>query len=226
MEIVGHRGAALLVPENTLPSFEKAIELGCDATETDVRLTADGKLVLCHDETVDRTTNGTGQVGELTFAQIRALDAGNGAQMPTLEELLPVIKDRILLLCEQKGEGTVEPAVAAVRAAGLTDQVVFTSFEIDRIAAVRALGPELRIAGIFSKPNFEILPRLVELRAEAADVHWKNLTPEFVQAAHVHGLTCRGWNPDTVEDIRATLALGVDSVSSNRPDLAIQVVRG
>jgi len=226
MEIVGHRGAALLVPENTLPSFEKAIALGCDATETDVRLTSDGRLILCHDETVDRTTNGTGKVADLTFDQIRALDAGNGAQVPLLSELLPVIKDRILLLCELKGEGTPEPAVATVRAAGLTEQVVFTSFEIDRIAAVRALGDELRIAGIFSKPNFEILPRLVELNAEAADVHWKNLTPEFVEAAHANGLTCRGWNPDTVEDIKATLALGVDSVSSNRPDLAVQVVRG
>lgn len=226
MEVVGHRGAALLVPENTLPSFEKAIALGCDATETDVRLTADGYLILCHDETVDRTTNGSGKVSELTFEQLRALDAGDGAQMPLLSELLPVIKDRILLLCELKGEGTPEPAVATVRAAGLTDQVVFTSFEIDRIAAVRALGDELRIAGIFSKPNYEILPRLVSLRAEAADVHWKNLTPEFVQAAHEHGLTCRGWNPDTVEDIQATLALGVDSVSSNRPDLAVRVVRG
>jgi glycerophosphoryl diester phosphodiesterase len=226
IEVVGHRGAAKLVPENTLPSFEKAIALGCNATECDVRLTADGHLVICHDDSVDRTTNGTGKVSDLSLDQLRALDAGDGAVMPTLQELLRTVAGRILLLCELKGEGTPAPTVAAVRAAGMEAQVVFTSFVIDRIAEVRALGNELRIAGIFSEPDYDILPRLVELRAEAADVHFRNLTPEFVKAAHAHGLTCRGWNPDTVEDIKHTVALGVDSVSSNRPDLAIEVVRG
>ena len=226
IEVVGHRGAAKLVPENTLPSFERAIALGCGATETDVRLSADGQLVICHDETVDRTTNGTGKVADLTLAQLRQLDAGDGAKMPTLAEVLECVRGRILLLCELKGEGTPGPAVAAVREAGITADVVFSSFVIDRLAEVRSLGDELRIAGIFSKPDFDILPRLVELKAEAADVQHMNLTPEFVQAAHQHGLTCRGWNPDTIEDIRATLALGVDSVSSNRPDLAMEVVRG
>jgi len=226
IEVVGHRGAANLVPENTLPSFEKAIALGCDATECDVHLTADGHLVVCHDETVDRTTNGTGCIAELSLAELRALDAGNGAMMPTFEEVLATIAGRILLLCEMKGPGTAAPAVAAVRQAGLVEQVAFTSFAIDRIAEVRAWGGELRIAGIFSQPEPAVWPRLVELGAEYADIHYRNLTAEVVQAVQALGLRCRGWNPDTVEDIRWTVDLGVDSVSSNRPDLAVQVVRG
>ncbi len=76
------------------------------------------------------------------------------------------------------------------------------------------------------RPDYDILPRLKELRCEAADVHWKNLTPEFLQTVHAQGFDCRGWNPDTPEDIRATLALGVKSISSNRPDLVIEIVRG
>lgn len=225
LEVVGHRGAAGLLPENTLPGFEHAIALGCSATECDVRLTADGHLVLCHDETVDRTTNGTGKVAELTFAAIRALDAGNGEMMPTLDELLATLAGRILLLCELKGEGTAAPAVEAVRRAGLVERVVFTSFVLERLDEVRALGAELQVTGIFSQPPFEQLDRLVALGALAADVHFRNLTPEFVAAAHARGLTCRGWNPDTTEDIRATVALGVDSVSSNYPNLALEVVR-
>lgn len=225
IEVVGHRGAAKLVPENTLPSFEKAIELGCDATECDVRLTADGHLVICHDETVDRTTNGTGKVAELTLAQIRELDAGDGAVMPTLPELLDTIRGRIRLLCELKGEGTPAPAVAAVRAAGMVQEVTFTSFVIDRLAEVRALGEELRIAGILTHPDWVILDRLASLRAVAADVHFRNLTREFVIAVWGRGMRCRGWNPDTTEDVRFTLALGVNSISSNRPDRALRVLR-
>ncbi|MCC7492772.1 MAG: hypothetical protein IT204_10510 [Fimbriimonadaceae bacterium] len=227
IEIVGHRGAAALVPENTLPSFEHAIALGCEATECDVRLTADGHLVICHDETVDRTTNGSGRVADLTLAEIRDLDAGGGAVMPTLAELLAVVAGRILLLCELKGPGTPEPAVAAVRAAGLPGQVVFTSFELDRLTAVRQAGAALRLAGIFSHPpDAATVARLVTLGAEAADVHYRNLTPQFVATAHAAGLRCRGWNPDTVDEIRQTIALGVDSVSSNRPDLALAVRAG
>jgi len=225
IEVVGHRGAKGLVPENTLPSFERAIALGCDATECDVHLSADGHLVVCHDATVDRTTNGTGRIGEMTLAELRALDAGCGAPIPLFAELLSLVEGRITLLCELKGEGTADPAVAAVRQAGLTDQVIFSCFDLDRIARVRELGEELRLTGIHSAFDVAALARLVSLRAEHMDIHWQALSAEQVAAIHTAGLRCRGWNPDTEADIRATLALGVDSVSSNYPDLAIRVVR-
>ena len=118
-EVVGHRGAKGLVPENTLPSFEAAIAFGCDATECDVHLSADGHLVVCHDHTVDRTTNGTGAIAAMTLTELRVLDAGNGAQIPLFEEVLALVKGRITLLCELKGDGTADAAVAAVRTAGM-----------------------------------------------------------------------------------------------------------
>ncbi|MBI5832387.1 MAG: glycerophosphodiester phosphodiesterase [Armatimonadetes bacterium] len=226
IEVVGHRGAKGLVPENTLPSFEKAIALGCDATECDVHLSADGHLVVCHDHTVDRTTNGTGRIAELTLAELRALDAGDGALIPLFGEVLDLVRDRILLLCELKGDGTADAAVAAVRKAGMVEQVVFSCFDLDRIARVRELGDELRITGIHSAFDADALARLVDLRAEHMDICWQALTVDQVATIHAAGLRCRGWNPDTEADIRTTLELGVDSVSSNYPDLAVRVVRG
>src|ERR671930_261980 len=106
MIVVGHRGCALLEPENTLRAFRRALELGCDYVETDVRFTRDGELILMHDETVDRTTSGS--VADLTFAELRALDAGQGEQVPTLAELLPLLRGRAQILCELKGEDTAD----------------------------------------------------------------------------------------------------------------------
>lgn len=225
IETVGHRGAAGLVPENTLPSFERAIALGCDRTETDVRLTADGVLVLMHDATVERTTNGTGAVADLTLAELRRLDAGGGEPIPTFDELLVCVAGRIGLLCELKGPGTAAPAVAAVRAHGLIEQVIFTCFDVARLAEVRALGDELHLGGILPAPDEAALERLCALRARKAGVHFRTLTPEFCAAVKARGLLCRGWNPDTEEDIRYTLGLGVNGICSNRPDILMQVIR-
>ncbi len=92
-QLIAHRGGPVYQPENTLPAFFQAIEDGADWIELDVQRTIDGVLVVIHDETVDRTTNGNGKVGELPFEEIRALDAGNGAQVPTFEEVITLAKD-------------------------------------------------------------------------------------------------------------------------------------
>jgi glycerophosphoryl diester phosphodiesterase len=165
-------------------------------------------------------------VAELTFDEIRALDAGGGERVPTFDEVLAVIGGRIKLLCELKGPGVEEQAVAAVRAAGLVEEVTFTSFQFDRLARVRALEPAANLGGILVKPEVEAFDRLVELGAWAVGIHWRNLTADGVAAAQAKGLKVRGWNPDTEEDIRATLAFGVDGVSSNYPDKLLAVIRG
>src|SRR6188508_2922898 len=97
---VGHRGAAALEPENTLRSFRCAIDLGCDMAECDVHLTRDNQLAVIHDETVDRTTNGTGPVSSFTMADLQQLDAGKGERIPTLDEVLETVKGHLKLLVE------------------------------------------------------------------------------------------------------------------------------
>ncbi|MYJ75784.1 MAG: glycerophosphodiester phosphodiesterase, partial [Gammaproteobacteria bacterium] len=113
MLIIGHRGAAGLAPENTLAGFARAVELGVDGVELDVHL-AGPEVVVIHDERVDRTTNGVGLVRDLTFAELRRLDAGDGQRVPTLKEVLDLVPEHMLVNIELKGVGTAEPVAAIV----------------------------------------------------------------------------------------------------------------
>jgi glycerophosphoryl diester phosphodiesterase len=222
--VVGHRGCALLEPENTLRGFRRALELGCEFVETDVRLTRDGQLVLMHDEAVDRTTNGQGRVADLTFAELRALDAGQAEQVPTLAELLGLLCGRAQLLCELKGENTAADAVRIVREAGMAEQVVFTCFDLKRIRQVKAIDPSLRTGAIFGTPPPDFAQQACAAGAEAVGVNYHHQTAEVIAAAREAGLFIRAWNPDTEADIQAMIDLQPDGISSNRPDLVMRML--
>jgi len=222
--VVGHRGAAGLEPENTLRSFRRALELGVDYVECDVHLTRDGHLVVIHDETLDRTTNGHGRVAEHTLAQIRALDAGLGERVPTLQEVLEAVKGRAGILIELKGPGTEEPVVRQVQALGMEEEVVLTSFHLERLAKVKALMPSLRVGAIFSQPPPDALEQALQVGASGMGVNYRYLRQEWVEAAHAAGLEVRAWNPDTEPEMQAMLALGVDGISTNRPDLLLRLL--
>ncbi len=222
---VGHRGAAAVLPENTVKGFEYAIDLGCDYTECDVHLTRDNRLIVMHDTTVDRTTNGSGAIRDMTFDQIRALDAGEGLQVPTFVEVLNTTSTRIRLLCELKGEGVVEAAVAAVTQLGLQRQVVFTSFSMDRIARVKQIDDTLEIGAILPNPSDDDIPMAHDLGATAIGVHYTNMSIRRIKQAVDLGMHIRAWNPDTLDEMKAMIALGVSGVSTNRPDILVEHLR-
>ena len=230
--VVGHRGVAGVEPENTIRGFRYALELGVDYTECDVHLTKDDQLIVMHDETVDRTTNGTGAIRDLTFAEIRSLDAGKGERVPTLTEVLEVVKDRAVLLIELKGEGVEEQAVRfaslarekepqTVREMQMEEQVAFTSFHLDRIRKVKRLDSSLKVGAIFGQPPADACQQALDAGASGIGIHYRNLRRELVEEAHRLGLDVRAWNPDTVPEMQTMIDLGVDGVSSNRPDLLI-----
>jgi len=218
VQVVCHRGAAALEPENTLPGFRRAVELGADWTECDVHLTADGHLAVIHDETVDRTTDGTGRVGEMSLDEVRALDAGNGARVPTLAEVLNVVRGRIRLQVELKGEGVEEAALGAVQSEDMLRQVLFTSFHLERLQRIKQLEPAAQVAALFAKPPEDALRQALDAGAGSLHVLYKNLTWGLVQETHDDGLLVGAWNPDAEPEWRAMLALGVDVLSTNRPD--------
>jgi glycerophosphoryl diester phosphodiesterase len=218
LQLVGHRGAAGILPENTLPGFQHAIDLGMHAVECDVHLTHDDLLVVIHDDTVDRTTNGTGAVRDLDFAALRKLDAGDGATIPTLEEVLAITQGKVLLLCELKGEGVVDAAVDTVLSLGLADQVLFTAFDPNRLESVKRRDTALRTGAILWDPTDADIDRALDLSVEAVAIHYRNLCLRMVEQVRDAGITLRAWNPDTEPEIRAVHTLGVTSISSNRPD--------
>jgi len=220
--VVGHRGAAGVLPENTLAGFRYAVELGVDYVECDVHLTRDGHLVVMHDATVDRTTNGSGRIGELDFAAIRALDAGKGETVPTLDEVLATVQGKVGLLCELKGAGVEDAAVDAVVARGMSSEVIFTCFHLERLAKVKARGEHLRIGAIFSDPTDEDISRASDLGVVGIGVHYRSLNLRTVERVLNAGIDLRAWNPDTLREQLAMIALGVNGVCTNRPDILLE----
>jgi len=225
MFVVGHRGAAGVLPENTIKGFEYAISLGVTYVECDVHLTLDKHLVVMHDATVDRTTNGTGKIEDLSFETIRNLDAGEGAQVPTLDEVLAVTKGNVTLLCELKGEGVEQAAVDVVKRQGMDTEVMFSSFYMDRIQRVKQIDNTLSIRAIMASPSKEDIQNAIHLGIVGFDVHYRNLTLQMIEDAHAAGVNIIAWNPDTWAEQKAMIGLGVDGVSSDRPDILMSHLR-
>ena len=223
MILTGHRGAAKLEPENTLLSMQKAIDLGVDQIEIDVHLTRDQHLVVIHDTTVDRTTDGQGAVSDFTLAEVKQLDAGKGERIPTLQEVMDLVRGKVILQIELKGPDTAEPVIQTVEQNGMGNEVLLTSFVHERLREARQLNPNLRLGALWANPPSDACEQAIDMGAEAIHIQHLNIDPELVQKAHAHGLQIRAWNPDTVEEIQRVIDLGVDAIGSNRPDLLIGV---
>lgn len=225
MILTGHRGAAKLEPENTLLSMQKAIDLGVDQIETDVHLTRDQHLVIIHDTTVDRTTDGEGAVADFTLAEIKQLDAGKGERIPTLQEVIDLVRGKVILQIELKGPGTAEPVIETVDRNSMENEVLLTSFVHDRLREARRLNPNLRLGALWGDPPDDACEQAIDMGAEAIHIQHLNIDAQLVEKAHAYGLMIRAWNPDTIEEIQHVVDLGVDAIGSNRPDLLIGVGR-
>ena len=245
--VAAHRGGAQLWPENSLLAFRNALALGVDLVETDVHLTADGEVVVIHDPTLDRTTTGHGPVRDVKLAdllgvRLKAADGSvTGEHLPTLRELLDLLRPSSAhLLLEikvgagrQPYPGIEEKALGLVRDAGLLERVSIMAFEEDTVRRVRTLEPRIRTVLLVSRTQAERLSgarevvRLVTaVGAGELGIDHRALTPEIVAAARAARLRVSAWTVNEEADLRRVIALGVDTVTSDRPDLALATVRG
>ena len=225
MILTGHRGAAKLEPENTLLSIQKAIDLGVDQVEIDVHLTRDQHLVVIHDAAVDRTTDRQGAVADFTLSEIKGLDAGKGERIPTLQEVIDLVRGKVVLQIELKGPDTAAPVVRTIEQNGIESEVLLTSFVHERLREARQRNPNLVLGALWPKPPADACEQAIDMGAEGMHIQHQNIDAELVQKAHAHGLKIRAWNPDTVEEIQHVIDLGVDAIGSNRPDLLIAIGR-
>ncbi|MFP4056287.1 MAG: glycerophosphodiester phosphodiesterase [Candidatus Brocadiia bacterium] len=223
-QVIGHRGIAGLEPENTLRSFRRAIALGVDYVECDVRLSADAQPVLVHDETVDRTTDGTGRVAKLPLAALRQLDAGEGQRVPTFAELLDLLRHRCKAHIELKAPGTEAIVLEMVEEWDLLDDVVLTSGDTERLNAVRDLSPEVAIEHIFAQPPPDAIERALYVGAQRLSVHHRHATSDYIGAAHAAGLEVVVWPPNTEAEMEAMIDLGADLVCTDRPDILLRLL--
>ena len=215
---IGHRGAAGHAPENTLGAIHKGIALGVDFIEIDVRRTADGALVILHDETVNRTTNGKGRVDRLSLREIQTFSAGNGEIIPTLEDALKAVAGRAGLLLELKVKGMAQQAVEAVQRVAFTDPVIYASFLHDELTQVRTFAPNAPLMALFGRLPRNPVVRAVTHGASHVGLRHDTATHRLVEACHRAGLLVCVYTADSPRDIQHGLSLGVDGVISNYPE--------
>ena len=229
--VIAHRGASGTLPENTLPAYELALEQGADMIEIDLHRTRDGAVVITHDERLEGL-GGLGEIADATLEQVRALDAGGGQPVPTLDEVLDGFGARIPFNLEIKcgGSGEYEgleaQALEAVTWRGLLERMLFSSFSDRVLVRLRALSPDARLGFLFSPRDAE--RPLERARAVGAEsLHpWLGLaTPEVIDSAHAAGLAVHVFTVDEPDDMRRLLEQGVDGLFTNHPERLRRLLR-
>lgn len=232
MRWFAHRGASDQFPENTLEAIEAAIPF-VDGIEFDVHFSRDGVGVIIHDETVNRTTDGTGRVVDLTLAELKQLNAGacfkgSGGPVrttiPTLDEVLALLAPTsVILNIELKTDTIRYPGLEAYtlercRAHGIaSDRLIFSSFNHYSIATVRELDPAIETAILFPYPLYHPEQQAKQLGAKAIHPDYRRVTRDDVILAHQAGIEVRVYTPKTAADVKQMMAIGVDAVIVNDP---------
>ena len=231
-QVVAHRGNSSVAPQNTLAAFEAAWRAGADSIELDVQLTADGEVVVIHDDTLDATTDGSGRVDGLPLADVRAVDAGSwfapayaGQRVPTFAEVVDflVTHPGIDLLLEVKGDwgpDDVRKVTEPVLRAGLADRVIGQSFWPSTVASLQKVAPDLRRGLLVERSSDDLLATCAELGVMTCNPAGTVLLeqPGLVAALHDAGLEVMVWTLNEPEQWALALEIGVDAVITDRPD--------
>lgn len=224
MMIMGHRGAAALEPENTLLSINRAIEIGVDAVEIDVHASKDKKIVVIHDSTVDRTTNGKGPVGSYTLEDLKRLDAGKGEAIPTLEEVIDLIMGKVTLVVELKQEGVEDGVVDLIRKKRMRDSVYVISFWHELVKRVKDMDNRIS-TGVLLVGCPVDSSVAVNASADALVMRYTFVNRRLVETAHRDGLKVFLWNIDDRDQIKPYADMGVDGIGSNDPRVLVEYFR-
>jgi glycerophosphoryl diester phosphodiesterase len=215
---IGHRGARAYEPENTLRSFGRAIELGVDAVELDVRRTADGKVVVIHDDKVDRTTDGTGMVSKLTLEEIKGFKTKEGEKIPTLGEALDFLRGKEKVLIELKEAGLEEEVVGLIKERGMEDGVIVISFLEEALRRVRELD-EVVATGLLYVRHKRPIEAALALGAKYMLPLYRFTHSSDVKKAHEAGLKVIVWTINTPEEVTTYKQKGVDGIATDKPDI-------
>lgn len=216
-ELIGHRGYPAIYPENTMLSFKKAIEAGCNGIELDVRLTRDNIVVVIHDKTLERTTNGKGLVNELTLKRLKELDAGKGEKIPTLKDVLEeILKVKFLIELKIDSEKNIERLCAeTIKVAGKIEDIIFTSFSLDAIKIIKRINPRLQTGLIFSRPlpESESYVKFINALCPRRDV----INSDIASFAKQFGIKTYVWTIDTKKELKEVERYGATGIVTNDP---------
>lgn len=225
IEIIGHRGVPALEPENTILGFRRALVMGAQQLEFDVRLTKDSVPVVIHDSTLRRTTNGRGRISKMKYEEIKNFDAGKGEGIPSLEEVLNQFGNRTYLHIDIKYRVSPHRIVSLIAKAGLERNVCISSFSHKALRAVKRANPHIATAALMRKKRRRLVSYLHTLGADALHIPYKRCTASLVNALHAGGLKVRVWAvPNDVSAMKHLLALKVDGMIVDRPDMLKRIL--
>lgn len=221
---IGHRGAAGYITENTIPSFEKALELHVDAIELDVHICASGELVVFHDFTVDRLTNGTGEINKLSLQELKALQINNQYQIPTLEEVLQLIDKRCWINIELKGRNTATSTLELVKKFiteynWTLDHFLISSFQREELETLRNLDSFISMAVLTQASVEQAIDWATELQAKAIHPHFSLLTFDNCLLAQEKGFQINTWTVNESDIISHLKQFPINGIISDFPDL-------
>jgi glycerophosphoryl diester phosphodiesterase len=217
---IAHRGASGCAPENTLEAFKKAVRLGVDAVEFDVRQTKDFKLVVMHDHNIERTTNGTGLIKNFSLKKLREFRGLDGRPIPILQEVLEILKNKCICKIHLKDKGMEEKLVGVIKRNRLENSSIVTSEIPSVLKKIKQLCPAIKLELGHNKSVGlnKIMKAAKRVKADIVSPHYKIVTKKFVEMAHKNGFEVHVWPVNNRQDIEKMKQMGVDGVISDFPE--------
>lgn len=235
--VIAHRGASFYAPENTIVAYEKAVKMEADAIEIDVHKSKDGELIVCHDEKVDRTTNGKGYIKDLTVKEIKKLDAGNWfdekystAKIPLLEEVLQFVKkENILLNIELKNgpifyENIEEDLVNIIKEYQLEEKVLISSFNHYSLLKIKMLAPEIKTGILYIGGLVAPWEYAKKVKANAIHPLFFTINKDIVRASINNGILVNPFTVNDKEELTLMAKIDVSGIITDRPDIAKEII--
>jgi len=215
MHVIAHRGASFLEPENTIKAIKMAVKMGADFVEVDVRKSKDNKLVIMHDEDIDRTTDGKGLVKDYMVSELKKFGAGKGERIPTLDEVIECVKDRVGLVIEIKEPGTEGKILEKIDENEL-ENVILTSFYHKSIKNARKMSPSVDAGIIFTCQPVDVNHMASNASTNIIFPSYRYMNEDMVKKAHRNGILVYPWTIDNPEIFEKFVEMGVDGIVTNK----------
>ena len=232
-----HRGASGYAPENTLPAFQKAFQMGADGIELDVQMTKDGELVVCHDETIGRTSNGSGWIKDKTLAELKSLDFSCGQKdfagvtIPTMREVFELLAPTDMIINIELKTGIVfylgmtKKLLELTSECGFSDRVIYSSFNHYTIKHIREIAPEAKLGFLYADGTIDMPSYAIKHGVQALHPALYNIQfPGFIEECRQRGLAVNVWTVNEEEHLGLCCKAGVDAIITNYPDKAFEII--
>lgn len=219
--VIGHRGANRIAPENTLKSFQKAIELGADYIEFDIHASIDGVIVIMHGDDISTITGKKGSIKNMKLEELKKFDCGEGEKIPTLQELIQLAKGKINLQCEIKTPGLTEKLAKILKKEALIESSLISSFMLTELLKLQKIEPNLKL-GLLLFPQVTSPRRLKSLIQKAIDntfysilLFYRSIDEELIIFCHDNNLKVIAWTVDSKNALKKLLNIGIDGIITN-----------